>query len=137
MEEELRKRIEELEAQNKELKFQSDQNAKFWIEAEKRCKVLEAALESIAITAGILKDSLVQKTVTSPKSNQTTGGQPPPGMLLGGRPGTHREEFFDILEFRSSQISSCTNRTTGVSIICQRHNAVSKGQTRVVVKIIS
>ena len=28
MEEELRKRIEELEAQNKELKFQSDQNAK-------------------------------------------------------------------------------------------------------------
>lgn len=27
MEEELRKRIEELEAQNKELKFQSDQNA--------------------------------------------------------------------------------------------------------------
>ena len=61
MEDELRKRIEELEAQNKELKFQSDQNAKFWIEAEKRCKVLEAALESIAITAGILKDSLVQK----------------------------------------------------------------------------
>ena len=51
MEEELRKRIEELEAQNKELKFQSDQNAKFWTEAEKRCKVLEAALESIAITA--------------------------------------------------------------------------------------
>ena len=61
MEEELRKRIEELEAQNKELKFQSDQNAKVWTEAEKICKVLEAALESIAITAGILKDSLVQK----------------------------------------------------------------------------
>ena len=36
MEEELRKRIEELEAQNKELKFQSDQNAKFWTEAGKK-----------------------------------------------------------------------------------------------------
>lgn len=61
MEEELRKRIKELEAQNKELTFQRDQNAKYWTEASERCKVLETALESIAITAGILKDSLVQK----------------------------------------------------------------------------
>lgn len=44
MEEELRKRIEELEAQNKELKFQSDQNAKFWIEAEKDAKFLRLPL---------------------------------------------------------------------------------------------
>lgn len=61
MEEELRKRIEELEARNRELTAQSNQNAKYWTESEERCKVLENALASIALTAGILKDSLVPK----------------------------------------------------------------------------
>lgn len=61
MEEELRKRIEELEAKNKELTEQRDQNSKYWAQAEERCKVLENALTSIALTACILKDSLVQK----------------------------------------------------------------------------
>lgn len=61
MEEELRKRIEELEARNKELTAQRDQNSKYWTQSEERCKVLENALASIAMTAGILKDSLVQK----------------------------------------------------------------------------
>ena len=61
MEEELRKQIEELQARNKELTEQRDQNSKYWTEAEERCKVLENALASIALTASILKDSLVQK----------------------------------------------------------------------------
>lgn len=61
MEEELRKRIEELEAKNKELTEQKDQTSKFWTQAEERCKALENALTSIALTAGILKDSLMPK----------------------------------------------------------------------------
>lgn len=61
MEEELRKRIEELEAENKELKASKEEYYNYWIKTGERCKVLENALESIALTAGVLKDSLVPK----------------------------------------------------------------------------
>lgn len=61
MEEELKKRIQELEVENRKLKDTKDEYYGYWTNAEERCKVLENALASIALTAGILKDSLVKK----------------------------------------------------------------------------
>lgn len=59
--EELRKQIEELEAKNKELTARKDQFYDYWMKSDERCKTLENALASVALTANILKDSLVQK----------------------------------------------------------------------------